>query len=226
MAIKTKDELVTEFDSTVVNGGEATAAEFRALNENIIDSLDNFRTPFGDSKGTFKASGNSDLSVDETGDLKLIGEDGMIRQKRYNGSIWAPVTCCIESFDITITTAQVLALNGTPITLVAAQGAGIGIELFSATASMTYNSVAYATNGRLNILCQTGVAIQGSLQGDEFLFGTVTRAVSFGKIIPSAVTDTQIIANQPLIAQVETGNPTAGNSDIRIQGTYRLIQVP
>jgi len=55
MAIKTKDELVTEFDATVTNGGEATAAEFRTLNENLVDSIDALRTPYGESKGTFKA---------------------------------------------------------------------------------------------------------------------------------------------------------------------------
>jgi hypothetical protein len=94
MSIKTKDELITEFDIAVANGDESTAAEFRTLNENTIDSLDNFRTAYGDSKGTFKASGNSDLATDEVGDLKFIAEDGLIRQQTWNGSSWIDVNCC------------------------------------------------------------------------------------------------------------------------------------
>jgi len=131
----------------------------------------------------------------------------------------------IMTFDVTIPTASVLTMFDSPITLVGAQGAGLGIELISASASMTYEGVAYATNGIINILCQTATEHQ-ALNNQGILFGTVTKTVIFTFNGVTGATATQIIANQPLIAQVGTGNPTAGNSDIRIQGLYRVISVP
>ncbi len=46
----------------------------------------------------------------------------------------------------TLTTAQVLALFTTPISLVAAPGAGYAILVHRVTGAVDYNSAAYATN--------------------------------------------------------------------------------
>lgn len=88
MAIKTKDELVSEFDSTVIDGGEATAAEFRTLNENTVDSMDTFKTPFNSAKGTYKATGNTDYATDETNDKRFLIVNGLIMQQVYTGGAW------------------------------------------------------------------------------------------------------------------------------------------
>lgn len=132
----------------------------------------------------------------------------------------------IQSFDVTIPTSNVLNLGTIPAQLVGAQGAGLGVELLSCTASMTYAGVAYATNGDLFITCQTASIQQASFSALGFLFGTVTRTVKAVMSGGGGATDTMIIANQPLIAQVDTGSPTAGTSDINIKGTYRVISVP
>jgi len=154
--------------------------------------------------------------------LKINGVNAL----DVNGNLTLP-SSEIQTFDVTIATASVLTLNATPVTLVGSQGAGLGIELISATASITFNSVAYATNGELWLLNTGAVTPQMKFE-TGFLYSTVTKTVNspIFSIATMGVADTRIIANQPLIAQVDVGDPTAGNSNIRIQGTYRVISVP
>jgi hypothetical protein len=52
----------------------------------------------------------------------------------------------LQSATVTITSAQILAIKTTPITLVAAQGVGTVICPIRAVAYIAYNSVPYATD--------------------------------------------------------------------------------
>jgi hypothetical protein len=134
----------------------------------------------------------------------------------------------IQSFDVTIASADILTMNASPIQLVGAQGGGLGIELVSCTGSITYNSVTYATQGDIVIKCATATTEQAYFTSARLLFGTITRTAcaQFGFITGSGATSTTVVANQALIAQVNSAEPTAGNSTIRLQGLYRVIQVP
>lgn len=126
--------------------------------------------------------------------------------------------------EVSIPTASVLTLNATPITIVGAQGAGKAIIPVDPVGQLTYNSVAYATNGALNLLHET--ASDPLYQwGTSFLFGTTTKTAFAAKQVINAVADTQIIANKALIAQVATGDPTAGDSGIKIKTYYRVLDV-
>lgn len=126
-------------------------------------------------------------------------------------------------FSVTLTSAEVLALNGTPITLVPAQGAGVGILAEAVTYSLAFGTTAYATNGVLNVGCDTATIAQYSATANAFLFGTVSKTVKASQVATTAVANTQIIANKALTASVGTGNPTAGDSTITIQGVYKQI---
>jgi hypothetical protein len=126
---------------------------------------------------------------------------------------------------ITIPTASVLTLNTTPLTIVAAPGAGLAIQVVSATASMTYNTTAYATNGVLSLISLGSVISQANLTANGFLFGTVTRNVSFEITKSALITDTQIGVNTPLLVQVDTADPTAGDSDIIVTVLYRILPI-
>ena len=224
MSVKTKDELVTEFDSTVTNGGEATAAEFRTLNENTIDSLDNFRTAYGDSKGTFKASGNSDLSIDESGDFRFIAANDAIIQQEYNGATWDSLPS-IKTFDITITSAEILALNSTPKTLVSSAGADTVIIPISISAQLVYGTTPYATNGDFDIYCGGTLNVFAAGTDDDFIFGSVSKVVNLAQRTSGGATDTFYVANSALTAKMSDGNPTAGDSDVRIWGQYYVKQI-
>ena len=129
----------------------------------------------------------------------------------------------------TIASADVLTLSTIPVELVPAPGAGKAIQVVSASASMVYGTVPYATNGTLYLMTDatTATAPQFAVSQNSFLFGTVTRAVNFIplSVSPLAVTDLQIVDNKPLEAWVFFGNPTAGDSDITINVVYKIIDV-
>lgn len=128
----------------------------------------------------------------------------------------------INYADLSIPTAQVLTLNGTPLEVVAAPGTGKAIEVISASFKLTFNSVAYATNTDLELITDTATIAQVKT-GSGAINGTVTQHIKFGEVPSPTATDTQIIENKSLKVQVPTGNPTAGNSGIKVYVFYRII---
>jgi len=122
-----------------------------------------------------------------------------------------------------IQTGSVLTLNGTPITLVAAPGAGSYIEVISASASITFNSVAYATNTTLQLICAGADIAQ--LQNTSLLLATLTKNTKFTDVTPPTAGQTQLIDNAGLQIKVSGGNPTAGNSLISIKVNYRVVTI-
>lgn len=124
---------------------------------------------------------------------------------------------------LTIASASVLTLNGTPITIVAAPGAGKYIEVVSASSSMTFVSAAYATNTTLQLICEGADVAQ--LQDTAILISTVTKNTKFKDVTSATAGQTQIITNAPLQVKVATGNPTAGDSILKVKVIYRIITI-
>jgi hypothetical protein len=130
----------------------------------------------------------------------------------------------IRSFSVTIPSADVLTMNASPITLVPAQGAGLGIELICATGTINYNSVPYDTNTQMRILCQTGAA-QANFASLLLASSTQTRKALMTSS-PSDVGQGMVVANQPLQITVHNGEALNGDSSLVIRGLFRVIQVP
>jgi hypothetical protein len=126
-------------------------------------------------------------------------------------------TYCAE---LTIPSADVLQLNSTPQTIVAAQGVGTAIEVISASLKIDFNSVAYATNTVLELITNTSAVKQA-----ENLINQSADAFSKFEMEVSAFGAEQIIDNEALNVSVQTGNPTAGDSDITVYVLYRIINV-
>lgn len=126
----------------------------------------------------------------------------------------------IKTTSLLIDTADVLTLNATPIQLVAAQGAGTTIEVLSASVWVKFNSAAYATNTVLQIINNGAGAAQYEL---DCLAATVDATRKMGEVTTTVVGKTQVLSNTDLEVMVETGDPTAGDSDIEIYITYRVI---
>lgn len=126
-------------------------------------------------------------------------------------------------FSVTITAAELLAANTTPVTLIPAQGAGLAIVVNEISLSMVYGTATYATNGVVNIITDTAGIAQATATANGFLFGTVSRTVKATPVNPTTTTQTQLIANKNVVLTVATGNPTAGDSVITVQGTYSVI---
>lgn len=130
----------------------------------------------------------------------------------------------IQTAEVTIPSAQVLTLNSVPVTLVPAQGANNIIVPIALTAQIDYNSVAYATNGIVSVFNGGSYGV-ARVNANAFLFSTVSRTVNIQIANATIATDTQYVANSPLTITVETGDPTAGNSDIVVRILYYVIAI-
>lgn len=122
---------------------------------------------------------------------------------------------------ITLTSAQILALNGTPITLVAAPGAGKIVKLLACSLQGNFGTVAYATNTTLRV--KVGSLDQQFVGGSFLAFS----ANSYTEIARSTSTASGIsgVANQPAQIYAASGNPTAGDGTVDVYITYQIASV-
>lgn len=126
------------------------------------------------------------------------------------------------STKVTIPSAEVLALNTTPKQLVAAQGANTIILPIKITFWLNYGTTPYATNVNLNY--QYGAlaspdlvaAFNGAVTIDQSTGYIQTRSLEINTL------DSNLI-NKIFGLSVNSGDPTAGDSDLIVDLTYRVI---
>ncbi len=168
----------------------------------------------------YPAASDSDY-IDATTFL-IANDDGDIKQASLEG-LRDNFGSSIQSASLVIPSAQVLALNTTPQTIVAAQGAGKGIEVLSASFKISFNSAAYTTNTTLQVASSGATISQFRLL--NALTGSVSATRKLGELVSSTATDTQIIANAALEVEVPSADPVAGDSDIEVFVLYRVIDI-
>lgn len=147
------------------------------------------------------------------GELFFNQADGVLWSRDDNG-----VNCLGGSVSLTIASADVLTLNTTPITLVGAVS-GYAIEVVSASVKVDFNTTAYATNTGMLLITDTAT----SQQANADIGATVTQIGKFRTTEVGSPSLTQLIANKALTVTVDSGDPTAGDSDITVYVNYRLI---
>lgn len=122
---------------------------------------------------------------------------------------------------VTLTSAQVLALNTTPITVLAADPAGYAhmIERVEAykPAGTAYAGIDVAedialryTNGSGTILCQVETT------------GFLDQATAQTRVVKPAVADFTPLAAAAVVAHMTTGNITTGNQPVSLRIVSRL----
>lgn len=126
---------------------------------------------------------------------------------------------------VTLTAAQVKALNATPITLVAAPGAGYFIEPVSLLARLIYGTVAYdgiAAGEDLSFKWAnaSGAQMLTAIEATGFLDATadayrLTYPINLAaNVVP--------VANAAIVVHMLTGEIATGDSLLRIETTYRI----
>jgi len=139
-----------------------------------------------------------------------------------------PLAATTQYTDVLVTSAQVLALNATPKTLVAAPGAGKALLLEGAVIYMPYNSVAYsgvAAGEDLTIkYTGSGGTVLGTCETTGFIDQTTnqTRYVRRTAAADAAVSDFTP-ANTPLVLHLLVGEVAAGNSPLIVRVYYKVI---
>jgi hypothetical protein len=120
--------------------------------------------------------------------------------------------------DVTLTTAQILALNTTPITLIPAPGASQVLILQGVYGINVFNSVAYVS-AALEFRYTNGSGTKLA----ELTSGFVQSASTALAAVNVAVAQMTPVANAPLVAFVGTANPTTGNGSIKLRLYYKLV---
>ncbi len=116
----------------------------------------------------------------------------------------APEDTTLETTKV-VTSAEILSANSTPVELIGAPGAGNSMIVDRIIAIINFNSAAYATNTTFEIL-SGGTSITGPV---SFFLDAVDSKVL---VITIAIAEFEI--NQPLVFQVNDGDPTDGDSDV------------
>ena len=121
-----------------------------------------------------------------------------------------------------ISASEVLALNSTKKTIVAAPGAGKYIRPIAWDTYCDFNSAAYATNTDLALRVDT--ATEDIAVDSNILLSTGGRILTVPVgVVPGSTTANQYVVNKALQVYVQSGNPTAGNSDIFSYLWYTIV---
>ena len=126
----------------------------------------------------------------------------------------------IRQVQLLLTSAQILAMNSTPITLVNGIS-GSEIQVVSAAMHLKWNSVAYATNTNLAIGTTSNPDDQAEL---NCLAATSDIKGTFGLLTDG--TSSNMHTGENLVVSVSSGNPVNGNSEVVVDVLYRVTDMP
>lgn len=130
----------------------------------------------------------------------------------------------IVTSNVTVSTAELLALNATPKQLVAAPGAGKALILIDAQFMLDYNSAAYAgvaAGENLEIRYTDGSGqLVATIETDPFLTAT---ADAYRHTYPAAAAEIIPAENAALVIDLASGEITTGNSPLKVRVRYREI---
>lgn len=130
--------------------------------------------------------------------------------------------------DVTVSSAELLALNATPKTLVAAPGANLALIFEGAVCFLDYNSAAYngiAAGEDLAVKYTDSSGLQvASCETDPFLTATAdaTRYIQPYRAASGASQITPV-ANAPLVLHMLTGEIATGDSPLNMRVYYRVV---
>lgn|SRR3990167_2442533 len=168
-------------------------------------------------------NGTDVVSQAMSGDVTINGSGvTTIGAGKVTQSMLAFTLSSDQETTLSLTSAQILALNTTPITIVAAQGANKYIQPIDCVIVYSYSTAAYATNTTLELINESGTI--SLMEDTTALIGTVSKVVQMKATgTGAAAGQTQSLANAGLQVKVRTGDPTAGSGTIKLFLKYRII---
>lgn len=123
------------------------------------------------------------------------------------------------SVTVPLSSAQILALNATPVTLVAAQGAGTVINVQSIVFKMVSTATQYANGGAVEFRYTNA---SGAKVTADVAAAVVTAAAgtSFTTVVGVAVTG---VANAPIVVDNATAPFITGTGTATVTVTYQVL---
>jgi hypothetical protein len=136
-----------------------------------------------------------------------------------------PVIANIATAVVLVTSAQLLALHTTPVTIVPAPGAGKAILILGRGLALSFvaGASAYVSTGSDEGLyygvtsnLASGAAVASTLTGASSAIATQNGAAS---------TNPALLNNQPIVLYGPTANMTAGNGTATVTVIYAIAQL-
>lgn len=192
-----------------LKGNSAKAAEFRLYED----------TDTGNNYTAFKP-GTQSADITYTLPTAAPTSDGQSLVGTTGGVLsWGNPDGVVLTAQVTITSAQILSSNTTPVQIVAAPGAGKVIVLIRATTKLIYATTPYATN--VSSTLRLGTSIGNNVTtGFNLIDGSVNK---WSMVEPITANFTNNLENLPLNFTTLTGDPTAGDSDMIMTVYYTIV---
>lgn len=187
------------FKSETSGGNVETGAIIEAVTTDVTSTSEDFDLDFKTMTGGAAATSKMKIKSD--------------------GQISTSLGTLVYTNEVTISSGQVLSGNSSPVTIVPAPGSGYRVAPIAFHVFLDYNSSAYATNTDFRFEIN---GAEVSITNTTLLTSTADTWRDMGL----ANTDiTSTVDNQALVFKVQTGNPTAGNSPIRVRCIYAIVPV-
>lgn len=174
-----------------------------------------FSVSFIAYKGSPTVVASSDLNASNLG----TGTLPLARLSNIAGSNLAEDV--VQTTSVTVATGSVLTLNATPVTLVAAPGAGKIVLIEEITCKLVFNSVAYTGSNALEFRYANGSGAKVTADlSSAFLDSASGTNYATVKGVVTALTP---VANAAVVVFVPTADPGAGNSPLVFKIKYRVV---
>lgn len=226
MSVKSRADILSDISTLLADNtnGDVSLGDFRTVLVNIADSFNNSTTDLGIS-GAYKFSGANQYYANQItnylGNWYTANTTTTVDGSFHSGE-WDALENNLYKSTLSLSSAQILALNGTPVEVVAAV-AGKSIQVVSGNLELTFVTTPYATN--TSPYLYTDTATYPQLDFPTSLAATLTRK-SLGQHntagISIAAGETQLIVNKGLFVKC-AANPTAGDGTVVITVFYLLV---
>jgi hypothetical protein len=132
----------------------------------------------------------------------------------------------LQQASFVLTSAEILALNTTPLGIVRTPGAGQIVEFISATLFLNYGTTTYAANG--DVVFIHGVTAGSNLVSDTIAAADlIQKTADAWRTVQALSADVAPVASPTETSQlsisIATGDPTTGDSTLRGLVTYRIV---
>ena len=128
----------------------------------------------------------------------------------------------LDAVVVSLTSAQILALNATPVTLVPAQGAGRTIIVDEILLEMTRTATAYANGGALEFRYTNGSGAKVTADIAASVVTTGGAGVELNHV-GGVVSSLTPVANAPIVIDNATAAFITGTGTARIRVRFRVI---
>lgn len=156
----------------------------------------------------------------------VVDGTSFVNQGSSSSSAWVAIPVgtsgsFVTTQKVTIASADILTLNGTPVELVPAPAAGKVIEVLGVVGRMNFLTAAYATNTNLQIVDTTSGEVLAEDSGT--LLAAAGNVVASVPLSLNASAGIEITPAGSVSATVETGNPATGAGSLDLYVSYKVI---